>query len=304
MNQLTTADIERIASQIQSIARPLDWTLWQVWRGDATWVDMVPLLSTYQNPDGGFGHGIEPDVWHPASSPLATTVALQYVQAAGIPMDHALVQRALTYLVTSYDKSAGNWPPMSAGVNDYPHAPWWHANEQTGQNALDGDWPNPTVEIIGYLRHYRGTGVDVSALYDAVVAYVCAAETMESHSLACYMRAYECLPATVQVIIYPHVVRLLHATIHPDSSEWLTAYVPTPLDYVQTPASPFFVEIAQLVEVQLDQWCHHVQTTGIWSPTWQWGQYVDAWPTAWAWWSGKMTVERLMILGRFGRIMQ
>lgn len=303
MLQLTTADIERIATQLHSIARPLDWALWQAWRGQSTWFDVVPHLAAYQNADGGFGHGIEPDVWHPASSPLATTVALQYAQAVGIPVHHELVQRALIYLAATYDPAAGKWHPMTAGVNDYPHAPWWHANEQTGQNALDGDWPNPTVEIIGYLNAYRGTNIDVPALVAALVEHVRTAQTMESHALACYMRAYAWVPETVQVAMYPHLVRLLHATIHPVPAEWLTAYVPTPLDYVQTPASPFLAEIVTLVDQQLDQWCTHLQTNGIWTPTWQWGQYVDAWPTAQAWWSGKMTVERLMILGRFGRIM-
>ena len=304
MNYLYSGDFNRIVTKLQSVARPLDWALWQAWRGDATWADVVPHLAMYQNDDGGFGHGIEPDVWHPASSPLATTVALQYVQAAGIPMRHELVQRALAYLVATYDRSAGKWHPMSVGVNDYPHAPWWHADERTGQNALDGDWPNPTVEIIGYLCAYRGTNIGLSALVASLVDYVHTAQTMESHALACYVRAYAWLPETVQQVIYPELVRLLHATIHPVPAEWLTAYVPTPLDYVHTPASPFFAEIATLVDHQLDQWCTYLQTHERWNPTWQWGQYVDAWPTAQAWWSGKMTVERLMMLGRFGRIMQ
>ena len=304
MQHLRSADVHRVFVQIQSVARPLDLAMWQAWYGTSTWTEVVPHLAMYQNADGGFGHGIEPDVWHPASSPLATTVALQYVQAIGIPIHLDFVQRALAYLAATYDVSAGKWHPMSVGVNDYPHAPWWHADEQTGANALDGDWPNPTVEIIGYLGAYQGDHADLTSMYDALVAYVAHEDTMEPHALACYVRAYEWLPVAVQVAIYPHLVRLLRATIHPVPAEWLVAYVPTPLDYVQTPASPFLTEIATLVDQQLDQWCVHVQTKGMWTPTWQWGQYVDEWPTALAWWTGKMTVERIMILGRFGRVMQ
>lgn len=302
MTQLTTADIEHSATQLASIARPLDWALWQTWRGQSTWADVVPHLAAYQNADGGFGHGIEPDVWHPASSPLATTVALQYAQRAGIPTHHELVQRALTYLATTYDTRVGKWHPMTAGVNNYPHAPWWHANEQTGRNALDGDWPNPTVEIIGYLCAYHGTTIDLTSLYDTLVTHVAHADTLESHALACYVRAYDWLPAPTQGAVYSHLVRLLHATIHPVPAEWPVAYVPTPLDYVHTPASPFFDEIADLVAIQLAQWCQHVQVHGVWTPTWAWGQNADAWVTAYAWWTGKMTVERMMILARFGCI--
>ncbi|MEY3991027.1 MAG: hypothetical protein RI985_2108 [Chloroflexota bacterium] len=302
MYQLTTADVTCIATTLASIARPLDWALWQAWRGDATWDDVVPHLAAYQNADGGFGHGIEPDVWHPASSPLATTMALQYAQRAGIPTHHECIQRALAYLVTAYDTCADKWHPMTAGVNDHPHAPWWHANEHTGQNALDSDWPNPTVEIIGYLSAYQGATIDLMTLCDALVTHVVHADKMESHALACYVRAYDWLPATVQGVVYPHLVRLLHATVHPVPAAWAVAYVPTPLDYVHTPASPFFAEMAHLVDIQLTQWCQHVQINGVWTPTWEWGQDVDAWATARAWWTGKMTVERMMILANFGYI--
>lgn len=301
MNRISAKDIQLIAQQLAPIARPLDWAVWQAWRGHATWSDVVPHLTAYQNADGGFGHGIEPDVWHPASSPLATTIGLQYAHWIGLPPQHALVQRALGYLVAAYDTSAGKWHPMAAGVNAYPHAPWWHVDAQTGQNALDRDWPNPTAEIIGYLSIYQGTDVDFATLCAALVDHIAQADTMESHALACYVRAYDRVPLQVQAALYPHVVRLLRPTIHPVPAEWQSAYVPTPLDYVHTPASPFFAEIADLIDIQLNQWCHHVRHHGLWRPTWQWGQYDTEWSTAHAWWTGKMTVERMMILDRFGR---
>jgi hypothetical protein len=264
--------------------------------------DVVAQLDTFQNADGGFGHGIEPDVWHPASSPLATTVALQYAQRIGLPPQYALVQRALGYLAGSYDRVAGKWHPMAAGVNAYPHAPWWQADAQTGQNALDRDWPNPTAEIIGYLSAYQGVHADLSGWYNDLTTHIAQVDTMESHALACYVRAYDWLPNDVQSVIYPHVVRLLRPTIHPVPAEWQSAYVPTPLGYVHTPASPFFAEIADLIDIQLDQWCYHVQTVGVWHPTWEWGQYDNEWATAHGWWTGKMTVERIMIMHQFGRI--
>lgn len=296
------ADIARITTQLHAVARPLDMAVWHSWCGAAPWQDVLSQLVHYQNADGGFGHGIEPDVWHPASSPLATTVALQYVHTAGIPSHHPVVHRALVYLARTYDAVAGKWHPMVAGVNDYPHAPWWHADATTGRNALDDDWPNPTVEIIGYLGAYDGADVNMSAQYDALVACIADAQTIESHALACYVRAYAWLPSAVQTTIYPHIVRLLQATIHPDPAAWLTAYVPTPLDYVHSPASPFYAALAEFVEIQLAQWVAHVQAHHVWTPTWAWGQYDDAWRTAHAWWTGKMTVERILILARFGRI--
>jgi hypothetical protein len=302
MERIDTDDVIRIAQQLERIARPLDWVVWQAWRGQMTQDDVVAHLAAFQNADGGFGHGIEPDVWHPASSPLATTIGIQYAHRIGLPSQHTLVQWALRYLTGAYDDVAGKWHPMAEGANAYPHAPWWHADVQTGQNALDRDWPNPTAEIIGYLSAYQGADVDLATLYEDLVNHIAQADTMESHALACYVRAYDWLPLRVQSALYPHVVRLLRPTIHPVPAEWQHAYVPTPLDYVHTPASPFFVEIADLVDIQLAQWCQHVRTGGLWTPTWQWGQYDESWQKAHQWWTGKMTAERMIILGNFGRI--
>jgi hypothetical protein len=302
MITLHNTHLSRIERQLQLIARPLDWAIWRAWRDDGTWLDVIPHLAAYQNADGGFGHGIEPDVWHPASSPLATSVALQYAHTAGIPIHHPLVQRACAYLATSYDVDSHKWHPMAPGVNNYPHAPWWHADASTGHNALDDDWPNPTAEIIGYLNAYHGADVDMPTLHDTLIHHITQADTMESHALACYVRAYDWVPPQVQVVLYPHVVRLLRQTIHPIPAEWQRTYVPTPLDYVHTPASSFFTEIEALITIQLDQWCMYVQQHALWMPTWQWGQYADEWATAQRWWAGKMTVERMMILRRFGRI--
>ena len=302
MKTLDEKVFDRVAGALRRHARPLDWQVWQVIRGVATWTDVVPVLTGLQNPDGGFGHGIEPDVWHPASSPLATTIGLQYAELVWIPQQHPLLQRALVYLMATYDEVAGKWHPMSAGVNDFPHAPWWHADADTGKNALDGDWPNPTVEIIGYLGAHAPTWPHVPALYDALVAYVEQAETIESHALACYVRAYPGLPEAVQQAVFPRLVRLLRSTVQADSTQWLTAYVPTPLDYVQAPTSPFVGEMADLVDMQLTQWVEYLQAHDMWYPTWQWGQYADEWQIAQRWWAGKMTVERMAMLKRFGRI--
>lgn len=118
------------------------------------------------------------------------------------------------------------------------------------------------------------------------------------------MRASDRLPAPLQTLIYPHVLRLVQGTIHQDPAAWVATYVPTPLDFIQTPASPFYPALAELVDIQLSQWLSYAQQHDVWTPTWTWGQYDDEWPTAQAWWSGKMTVERLIILARFQRLAQ
>jgi hypothetical protein len=42
------------------------------------------------------------------------------------PAESDLVRQAIQYLVTTFDRSTMRWPAVPPGVNDYPHAPWWH----------------------------------------------------------------------------------------------------------------------------------------------------------------------------------
>lgn len=41
--------------------------------------DILDMLEGFQNPDGGFGRGIEPDFKLIESSPMATSIGLRYI---------------------------------------------------------------------------------------------------------------------------------------------------------------------------------------------------------------------------------
>jgi hypothetical protein len=65
-----------------------------------------PAAMFHENPDGGFGHALEPDLRTPASSALATSVAFQVLAEVGAPADHPLVLGGLAYLLASYEAAA------------------------------------------------------------------------------------------------------------------------------------------------------------------------------------------------------
>ncbi|MEM9415793.1 MAG: hypothetical protein AAGA29_10000 [Planctomycetota bacterium] len=123
-------------------------------------------LARYANPDGGFGHGLEPDLRYAESSALATSVALQWMRACKLDADHELVQHALGYLLdpfetpsaTSGGGGAGGWRiiPHSARTDVFDQAPWWSrpATEQDTCATF-----NPSAELLGYLVEW---GVDSS----------------------------------------------------------------------------------------------------------------------------------------------
>ena len=100
---------------------------------------VVEALRGYRNPDGGFGHGLEPDKRFPASQPLDVECAFQAMDAAG-RVDPDLVQGACRFL-----EVLGSGVGCLTGISPrYPHAPHWQ--EWALAPSL-----NPTAGIVSLL---------------------------------------------------------------------------------------------------------------------------------------------------------
>ena len=150
--KLSKASFEKGREFVKTHARPLDVRLFEFFFEGGSEDAVLAELVKYQNPDGGFGHGIEADIRSPASSPISTSVGLQYAVAVHASADHQLVQYAIRYLLGTYDSAAEYWPANFKAVNDAPHAPWWHIEEIKPPD--EADWPNPSAELVGYLHRY------------------------------------------------------------------------------------------------------------------------------------------------------
>jgi hypothetical protein len=82
----------------------------------------LAALRAYRNPDGGFGHALEPDVRGPDSEPVSTLHALEVLIALGVS-DEAIVASAAGWIAAIADRDGGV-PFVTATAADYPHAPW------------------------------------------------------------------------------------------------------------------------------------------------------------------------------------
>ena len=68
---------------LETEARALELARFRCSFEDAPAASVVEALAAYQNPDGGFGHGLEPDLRAPQSSVLCTSIALQILRELG-----------------------------------------------------------------------------------------------------------------------------------------------------------------------------------------------------------------------------
>jgi hypothetical protein len=106
---------------------------------------VIDVLRGYQNDDGGFGHGLEPDKRCPASLPIDVETAFGSMAAAGT-VDEVMITRACDFLAASAEQAdAGGAVPAAFDViEQFPRAAHW--TDWTYTPAL-----NPTAGLAGLL---------------------------------------------------------------------------------------------------------------------------------------------------------
>jgi hypothetical protein len=83
---------------------------------------VLEALRAYRNPDGGFGHALEPDVRAPESEPAATLHALEVI-AEVRALDDPLIDGAAAWIANIADPDGGV-PFVLPTAAAHPHAPW------------------------------------------------------------------------------------------------------------------------------------------------------------------------------------
>ena len=105
---LSNTGFHKACAFVESEGRALDAALLRYDLGTGAAEAVLTALSAYQNPDGGFGHGLEPDMASPASSALATSVGLRLLRRIEASSGHPMVEAALAWLDRTFD-----WMPAS-----------------------------------------------------------------------------------------------------------------------------------------------------------------------------------------------
>lgn len=134
--------IERAGRFLEGQGREIDRARFARHFRDGSREALLAALGGYQNADGGFGRGLEPDIKAPGSNPFATELALLICLQANMPRDEPLLQRAVAYLERTQHED-GDWR-FTEGVYRHELAPWFRGWE----------WPNlnPGCTIAGLLK--------------------------------------------------------------------------------------------------------------------------------------------------------
>jgi hypothetical protein len=281
-------------------ARPLDKALFKFEFEEGEYTEVIDELKNFQNEDGGFGNGLEPDIRMPDSSVIVTTVAFQYLnEIKQYPND--VVQPAIEYLISNINfypeenSIKHYWFSVPLMINNYAHAPWWSL-EKLDPLPIDR-WPNPSVEVIGYLLKF--SKLISQKLHDEIIddlnAYFSIIPKLTDnvyYNFLCFKRIINDLPTDLQQKCFSFLDRTFSKENHLQAknfelikAQWM----------VTEKSSYLFQKYTETMTNLLNAEINRIPEDGGSHPKWKWGN-DDQWVKIEQEWSGKLTYELLVTL--------
>ncbi|AGK99426.1 hypothetical protein [Clostridium pasteurianum] len=305
MKKLSKTLFDGLNRYMNEEARPLERSIFNYYFNDSNDDDILDSLETYQNSDGGFGRGIEPDFKLVHSSPMATSIGLRYLNIlANSARAQTMIARAVKYLETTFDINRHGWYSVPCNVNQYPHAPWWEFKDDINMTVIDYSWGNPSAELIGYLYKYKKylNNLDIYSLINYSINKLNEHKEFNSeHEIFCYIRMYSTIEKEFAIQIENTLKLAVSQLVNTKESEWIN-YVPTPLKFIEFNSENYFGIEEKFINENLDYLVNKLEEYGKIFPTWQWGRYLKEWEVSKVEWTGILTLEALLSLLKFNRV--
>jgi hypothetical protein len=286
-----TPDLDAAARFLEGNGRVLDKRRFEMLFRDGQSGPVRDAVAAFANADGGFGHGLEPDLRDPASQPAAVEMALRILDEADA-WDAGLVLGACDWLERNASPDGGV-TFVEASALAWPRAPWWVPVDgrptsliQTGQIAgtlhsrrVDHPWLTPATEVM-WARIGAPAELGPYELFGILRFLDCVPDRERAE------RAFETI---APVLRDPKVVEL-----DPDAA----GEVHGPLDFAARPDSlARQVFDPATIDAHLDHLASSQQEDGGWMFNWpQWSQ------AAMLDWRGFLTVDALVVLHANGRL--
>ncbi len=271
-------------------------------------VDLIfAALKNYQNEDGGFGHGLEPDFRLPLSTPMATSIGLRILdQLPKSPKKTDMIRKTESFLLQAYNSRRKGWFAVREEVNSYPHAPWWAYDPETKISIIDNNWGNPSAEILAYLVKYKYVfspkihRLIPDCLSHAMANLINKTKFGSENEIFCYLALYPNLDATNQQKLKPKIREAIKTLAVLDATQW-EKYVPQPVEFLRSPSTERFSFPEEHIDRNLDFLVEKLNRLGHFSPTWDF-PYPEEMKRVPKEWGGQLTLKYLKILRNYQRI--
>lgn len=283
---------------IKQNVRKLDQALFEFEFESGTTENVLKELRRYQNPDGGFGNALEPDMRCVQSSAVATVAGLQILSRLGATESHTSVQAAIQYLVRTFDVDTMSWPSVPREVDTAPHAPWWNYSKLTNDELQWANGENVNASIVGFLLEHDGL-VPVDFLANITRhALNCLELGLEYGSVdVSFVQFAERLSGDIHDAVFARFAPYIQRISASNPDEWNIAR----FFYLAHPSQSRYVALAsQVMPVSIEYIISTQCENGSWPVGFSWGNNEGAWEQAETEWRGIITRGQLSLLRRYG----
>lgn len=295
-------EIEHVIHGMLHVARPLEIARARHLLSDGTVEEVIAQLQQFQNSDGGFGHGLEPDFVNPHSSALQSSVAMDIIKEHAIDKFHPMVLKLIDYLENTFDTTIMRWHSIHPDNKLYPHAPWWH--EEGDLKSL-----NPSAAIAGFIVKYSNPMLKIykqaTLVIDEALNKIIRSESIEPHELKCLIDMmndikYDYRHHTKYRLAKNNLILHIENAIEKNTDTWFTSYVTKPsmlITHHPSIGSELFIETL-LQEIDLA--FKHQNEEHLWDITWSWNDYETEFELAKKAWMGIIAYRYLKLIHSLG----
>lgn len=284
-------------------ARALDVARWNYHFEDGPVQEVLKALACYQNVNGGFAHGLEPDIRTPESNPMSTWTATRILRETGFPaMARQMISGILDYLENTLMDN-GKWPATTESINGDLHAPWFEHQTDT---AFFG-W-NPTIELAAFILL---SGEQRPTLYARAEEIVSTAMSEiqnpeyipDTNELSNICEAVAILmdvrPDLLPGGLTDHLKKLLSKMLSNTMAAYASEdYILTPDFVLNSPMSPWYPAISEAADFYAKYLEESVTKEGYWEIPWNWGE-MEFPAISVRDWQGSLTVDHMLYLEHF-----
>jgi|GEM_PF-1067372 hypothetical protein len=272
--------IKKASRFLKTQAQDIDRAMFEYFFEDKPLDEVITVLSTYQNDDGGFGK-LDYDFEYPYSCLKHTESACRYIFAlADIPAESPMIRKLIAYIIENYNVATGEWNNLTVpAVNDYPHAPWWTHNEpepfipKDRADLIAHYNPNTNSALAGMLVKYRA--LVPQSLLDTVMGVV-----IDKINSGGEFGQYGMMSDIffVNALDDTELKHKLLKTLMGDGKmisllddNWGTENAYKLCHWIDSPNHPYYDMYKDAVQKNFDFLIKTQNDDGSWSPNWSWG---------------------------------
>lgn len=291
-------NLSKTISWLYRSGRPLDLARYEYLFLNKSKDTLIAALKSYQNDDGGFGHGLEPDSQNPFSSPIQTWTALGIIEELKLDNSHEIVKNVLDYLLNKAPKTNDLFYATVPTNNSYPHAPWWHYSDESAIWRY-----NPTASIVGFIYKHaldKATKKNAENLIIKAIEDFLENPSNNMHELRSFLDMANYIEDFKEFAHSDHFIKVLLKQIdynlEKNSDLWFKTYCVRPLQFFDVPGGYGFDQFEELARKEANMILSQRNPEGIWDITWNWEQYPEAFTIAKRDWQSSLIIEYLKIL--------